>query len=220
MTLDLWLTFSGASLALCLLPGPTIMMIVGYALSGGKRTGLWTLPGVAAGDVVAITLSLAGLGAVMATSALAFTVLKWIGVLYLVWLGIKLWRAPVNFDELPAETSADSGQGGNSGKAHGRGWPMAVHAFTVTALNPKGIAFFVAFLPQFVVPSAPVLPQLVLLGTTFSVIALVVCAGYVLLAGQVGQAIRTPGLRRAVNKVGGGCMIGAGAMTALVSRAN
>ena len=96
---------------------------------------------------------------------------------------------------------------------------MFGRAFAVTALNPKSIAFFVAFLPQFITPAAPVLPQMLVLGATFLVLATVNAAGYAVLAGGVRTTIRRPAVLRAVNRLGGGILIGAGVVTATLKRA-
>jgi homoserine/homoserine lactone efflux protein len=93
MPLELWLAFALASTILLTIPGPTVTLVVSHALAGGRRTGLATVPGVALGDLTAMTISLLGAGAVLAASAALFTVLKLVGALYLVWLGVRLWRA-------------------------------------------------------------------------------------------------------------------------------
>src|SRR5471032_3334739 len=95
MTLSLWAAFVAASSILLVIPGPTVLLVVSYALGQGWRTALPMAIGVALGDFTAMTLSMLGLGALLAASATLFTVLKWIGAVYLVYLGIKLWRAPV-----------------------------------------------------------------------------------------------------------------------------
>src|SRR4051812_19672722 len=137
MTVEAWLAFVGASIVLLAIPGPTVTLVVGYALGTGKRAVWATVAGVALGDFTAMTLSLLGLGAVLAASADLFTALKWIGAAYLVYLGIKLWRAE------PMIGDAAGGEAGRSARG------IMGHAFAVTALNPKGILFFVAFVPQF-----------------------------------------------------------------------
>ena len=207
MTLEIWLAFVVASTVLLLIPGPTIMLVVSYALSDGRRTGWSTVPGVALGDFVAMSASLAGMGAVIAASAELFTVLKLVGAGYLIYLGIRMWRA----DPTPAGNGA--GPGGRNGRT------MFGRAFAVTALNPKSIAFFVAFLPQFITPTAPVLPQMVVLGATFLVLATINAAGYAVLAGGVRTTIRRPSVLRAINRLGGGILIGAGVLTATLKRA-
>src|SRR5471030_1539215 len=93
MTLSLWAAFVAASSILLVIPGPTVMLVVSYALGQGWRTALPMAIGVALGDFTAMTLSMLGLGALLAASATLFTMLKWIGAAYLVWLGLKLWRA-------------------------------------------------------------------------------------------------------------------------------
>lgn len=92
MPFETWLAFTAAAAVLLVIPGPTILLVVSYALGQGWRTALPMAVGVALGDFTAMTLSLLGLGALLAASATVFTILKWIGAAYLVWLGIKLWR--------------------------------------------------------------------------------------------------------------------------------
>src|SRR4051794_26234569 len=141
MTLELWAAFVAASAILLIIPGPTVLLVVSYALGQGWRAALPMALGVALGDFTAMTLSMLGVGALLATSAMLFTVLKWIGAAYLVWLGIKLWRAGGTLDARPRHDRASA-------------LKMLGHAWLVTALNPKGITFFVAFLPQFLDPRA------------------------------------------------------------------
>ncbi len=95
MSLEAWFAFAAASAIMLAIPGPTILLVVSYALGHGRKTALATVTGVALGDFTAMTASLFGLGAVLAASATLFTVLKWVGGAYLIWLGIKLWRAPI-----------------------------------------------------------------------------------------------------------------------------
>jgi len=207
MEWQIWTAYAAASTALLLLPGPTVLLVVGYALSSGKRSAWTTIPAVALGDVVAVTLSLAGLGTVLATSATLFVVLKWLGAAYLVYLGVKLWRADPVLDETAEAAPA-------------KGWSVAGHAFAVTALNPKSIAFFVAFLPQFIDPAAAALPQFLILGVTFVLLAAIIVTGYAMVAGSVRDRLRRPELMRLVNRLGGSLLIGAGIMMAALRRSN
>jgi threonine/homoserine/homoserine lactone efflux protein len=205
MTLELWLAFTVAASVLLAVPGPTILLVVGFALRHGTRAALGTVGGVVTGDALAMTLSLAGVGAVLAASATLFTGLKLAGAAYLVWLGVRAWRAPVPDRRIEPPSVA--------GRVMGR------QAFVVTALNPKSIAFFVAFMPQFVTPTAPVLPQLFLLGTTFLVLAALNAAAYAVLAGRLQRRLRDGHALRWANRVGGGFLIGAGLLTATLRRA-
>lgn len=205
MTLELYFAYIVATLIVLAIPGPTIMLVVSYALTHGRKSAFATVMGVGLGDATAAAASLMGLGAVLAASATAFTALKWVGAVYLVWLGIKMWRSRPT--ALGTHQVADV-------PARKIFW----HAYLVTALNPKAIVFFIAFLPHFIAPSAPVVPQLAILGTTFVVLGIVNAAVYALAAAAVGQKLRSPSLLRLVSKIGGGFLISAAAMTATLQR--
>lgn len=201
MTLETWLAFAAASLIAVMIPGPVVVFILGRSLGGGWRMALPTVGGVALGDAVALTASLAGLGALLAASAAAFTVAKWLGAAYLIWLGVKLWRAPLGEAvALPARHAFRD-------------------AFLVTVLNPKSIAFFVAFVPQFLDPARPFLPQAALVLVTFVGLGALNALGYALLAGTLSEAVQRPAIRRGFNRLGGGMLIGAGLATAAMRRA-
>lgn len=206
MSLQAWLAFTAASTLLVLIPGPTVLLVVSYALGQGWRAALPMAVGVALGDFTAMALSLAGLGALLATSATAFTALKWAGAAYLVWLGIKLWRAGAALDARPRTEAAPAGR-------------MLGHAWLVTALNPKGITFFVAFLPQFLDPAAPLGLQLAIAAPTFLALVFANAVGYALLASRARRFVRDARAVRAVNRVGGSLLIGAGLATATVRSA-
>jgi threonine/homoserine/homoserine lactone efflux protein len=137
-----------------MIPGPTVVLVVSYALGQGWRTALPTAIGVALGDFTAMTLSMLGLGALLAASSNLFFVVKWIGAVYLIWLGVRLWRAGQTFGATPVPARSSPGT-------------MLAHASLVTALNPKSITFFVAFLPQFLDFEADYLSQMVIFETTF-----------------------------------------------------
>ena len=202
MTLETWLAFVAAAAIVLAIPGPTVMLVVSYALGEGRRSAWATVAGVALGDFTAMTLSLVGLGALLATSALLFTVLKWTGAAYLIYLGVRLWRAKPELDGIGAAKGE---------RSH---WSMMGHAFAVTALNPKSIAFFIAFLPQFIAAAAPIVPQMIVLETTFLVLAALNAALYAILADRVRTRIRNASVLRTVNRIGGGILIGAGIATA------
>ncbi|MBX4941619.1 LysE family translocator [Rhizobium binae] len=204
MSFEAWLAFAAASAIMLAIPGPTILLVVSYALGHGRRTAFATVSGVALGDFTAMTASLFGLGAVLATSAALFTILKWIGGAYLIWLGIKLWRAPVigepvaDNDNLPEEKSLK----------------IFLHAYVVTALNPKSIVFFVAFVPQFLNPALPFFGQMAIMEATFLVLAILNASTYAFLANSARGLIRKASIQRAVNRTGGTLLIAAGAVTA------
>jgi threonine/homoserine/homoserine lactone efflux protein len=197
MTLATFLAFLAASGILLLIPGPTVLLVVSYALGQGLRTALPIAIGVALGDFTAMTLSMLGLGALLAASGAVFTLLKWLGAAYLIWLGVKLWRAGGRLDATPKCDATPPLR-------------MLLHAFMVTALNPKSLTFFIAFLPQFLDRNADFLTQMLILEASFLVLALGNVVGYALVASRARALMRN---RRAVtfaNRLGGSLLIGAG----------
>jgi threonine/homoserine/homoserine lactone efflux protein len=202
MALDHWLAFVATSAVLLAIPGPTVLLVISYALGHGRRSASSTVAGVALGDFTAMTASMLGLGALLATSAALFTVLKWVGAAYLVFLGVKLWRAPV------AEAAVDAAA------PIARPGRIFLHAYAVTALNPKSIVFFIAFLPQFLDGARAVLPQLVIFEASFLALATLNALTYALLASAARRTIRKPRVQRTVNRTGGTLLIGAGALAA------
>jgi len=203
MSIETWLAFAAASAVLLVIPGPTILLVISYALGRGLRTALPVALGVALGDFTAMTLSLLGLGALLAASALLFTVFKWIGAAYLVWLGIALWRAG---GRLNVEARADRAPA----------LQMMGHAWLVTALNPKSITFFVAFLPQFLDPAIGFCQQLLIFEATFLCLAFANAIGYGLIASRARRLLENEQAIGMFNRVGGGLLIGAGLAAASV----
>ncbi|MCO4318355.1 LysE family translocator [Phyllobacterium sp. 21LDTY02-6] len=208
MSIEHWLAFVAASAVLLAIPGPTILLVISYALGHGKRFAAATVAGVALGDFTAMTASMLGLGALLATSAAVFTALKWIGAAYLVYLGVKLWRAPVG------QPQVEEGQARNEKASR-----IFLHTYVVTALNPKSIIFFVAFLPQFLDTTRPIFAQMAIFEATFLVLATLNAGLYALMASMARQTIRKPRIQRIVNRTGGSLMIGAGILAAGFKRA-
>ncbi len=208
MSLEIWIAFALASAVLLAIPGPTVMLVVSYALGRGRDSAWATVPGVSLGDLTAMTVSLAGAGAVLAASATLFMVLKLCGAGYLVWLGIGLWRA------VPEKLAIE--RGARVPKEYRR---MFWNAYVVTALNPKSIVFFIAFVPQFVVADAPLMPQFATMIATFVGLAAVNTALWAVLVGEMRLRFERPGTLKLINRTGGGFLIGAGVLTALARRA-
>ena len=206
MSIELWIAFVIASSVLLAVPGPTVMLVVSYALGRGKQTAWATVPGVTLGDFTAMTASLLGAGAVLAASSTLFTILKLAGAGYLIWLGIGLWRVEPKLAGLEDTSSGSSSRS------------MFWNAYIVTALNPKSIVFFVAFVPQFVDPASSVLPQFVILEATFLFLAALGAAIWAILAGNLRDRFRRPETLRRVNRAGAGFLIGAGLLTAATQR--
>ncbi|MFC6633006.1 LysE family translocator [Microbulbifer taiwanensis] len=206
MSVELWLAFSLASVVLLMIPGPTILTVISYSATQGSRARWPLVAAVALGDAVALTMSLLGLGALLAASAAWFVAVKWVGGLYLLYLGVRLLRAGV-------EPLA-----GNPEPAALPRRRLFADTFLVTALNPKGIVFFVAFLPQFVDTEAALLPQFALLGMTFVLLAGLNTALYSLFAASARGALGSPRALRRFNLAGGSLMSLAGIWTLLARR--
>lgn len=206
MPIELWFAFVAASAVLLVIPGPTILTVISYSVAHGGRANIPLVAAVALGDSTALVLSLLGLGALLATSAFWFTVVKSVGGLYLLYLGAKLLRAGVGGALASAPT------------ATGSRWRLFAHTYMVTALNPKGIVFFVAFLPQFISPGAGVSQQLWVLSATFVVLATVNAAGYAMFAASARRLLSSTRAQRRFNFAGGSLLSVAGIWALLARR--
>ncbi len=206
MTLAHWLPFAIASAILVAIPGPTVLLVISYALGHGRRYAMITTAGVALGDLTSMTASMPGLGVVLAASATLFTALKWVGAAYLIYLGIKMWRTPANPVDAPSAAETHTGR-------------IFAHAYAVTALNPKSIVFFVAFVPQFIDTQVATWSQIAVFEATFVALGTANALGYAFLASAARRAVRSPGVQLAVNRTGGTLLIGAGMVAALWKKA-
>ncbi|MEP3639756.1 MAG: LysE family translocator [Paracoccaceae bacterium] len=206
MSFDLWLTFAAASTALLILPGPTLLMVLSYALTQGRRVAIASALGVATGDFIAMSLSVIGLGALFLASATAFTILKWAGAIYLIYLGLRMLRTPADQSALVDKPSNTT----------------AIKVFrdltAVTALNPKSNTFFIAFVPQFISPEAPFAPQAAILVGTFVAIAAVNALVFALSANAMRSRMTRPSVQNWLSKCGGLTLIGMGLLTMTLRR--
>lgn len=158
MDLNTWLIYLLAAVGLSLSPGPNGLLALTHGALHGRRLTLFTIAGGALGFVLLIALSMFGIGALLQTSLLWLTVLKWVGGAYLVWLGIQVWRSP----PLGTTLAASGGQA-RAGVLFRQGLLSAV-------TNPKGILFFAAFLPQFIDPTRSLWLQFVVMAGTFALV--------------------------------------------------
>ena len=204
----MWLAFVLAAEVLLIIPGPTNILVISQSLAHGRRAVLPLTAGVTLGDFAAMSLSFLGLGAVLASSSAAFTVLKWIGAVYLVFLGLRLWLSK-------PETGGISTPGRRTSSLS-----LFRSALMVTAMNPKSIAFFVAFLPQFISIQNHAFPQFLLLGSTFLMLAALNATLYGVFAGRLRDAMQNPKVRRCFDLCGGTALIVAGVATASVQRSS
>ena len=201
MSLALFTAFVAATTALMLIPGPNVALIVANSLRFGVRGGLVTVLGTSAAMIVQLAVASLGVGALLGTLGRAFEALRWIGVAYLLVLGALAWVAPA--DDL-SQTQAVS-----PGKTFGCG-------FAVSLTNPKTLAFYAAFLPQFLDPAAPLGRQMAILSVTFVTTALIVDSGWAMLAGRARGALARFGGAR--NRLSGAVLAGAAVGLALARR--
>ena len=206
MSLELWFAFVVSSAVLLVIPGPTILTVISYAMAFGRRARIPLVAAVALGDSTALALSVLGLGALLATSALWFAAVKLVGGLYLVYLGARLLRTGISSIDLPLP------------QAPGSRWRLFANTYLVTALNPKGMVFFVAFLPQFINPGASAAPQLWLLAVTFVVLAILNATFYAVFAASARRVLSSSNARRGFNIAGGSLLLAAGIWALLTRR--
>lgn len=202
-----WLTFFAASWAISISPGPGAIASMSAGLNHGFRYGYVTIIGLVLGIWTQLLVVGVGLGALVAASSTAFTVVKWLGVGYLVWLGVQQWRAPAR----PMVAATDSTEV-ISQRA------LILKAWMINIVNPKGTVFLLAVVPQFITLSAPLLPQYLTIGATLAFTDMVVMAGYTALASRVLGALKEPSHIRAMNRTFGGLFVVAGSLLALFKR--
>lgn len=208
MDLSLLMTFVGATLLLLIIPGPTVVLVLTYALTQGRRVAVASAAGVALGDFIAMTASLVGLGALVLASSTLFAALKWVGAAYLVWMGIGMIRSAGSAKAIQIEDAPQLSAGA-----------VFRNAAIVTALNPKGIVFFIAFVPQFIRTDAALAPQFAILIATFVSLATINVLVYALLADLLRATIRRPSVLAWMTRIGGGVLIAMGVLTATLRKA-
>lgn len=208
MTLETWLAFFVACWVISLSPGAGAIASMSCGLQYGFWRGYWNAIGLQIALALQIAVVAAGVGAVLATSSLAFSLIKWFGVAYLLWLALKQWRAvPEMLDDSAAP------------RPIGRPLTLVLRGFLVNASNPKAIVFILAVLPQFLDPQRDLVVQYLHMGTTMVVVDLIVMAGYTGLASKVLRLLHTPRQQRLVNRSFAAMFAGAAALLATVRRA-
>jgi threonine/homoserine/homoserine lactone efflux protein len=205
MSFQLWLAFVAASAVVLVIPGPTILTVISYSVAYGRRANAPLVAAVALGDSTALVVSLFGLGALLVTSAFWFTVVKSLGGMYLIYVGVKLLRAGASSAALVAPLARGSRLG------------LFANTYAVTALNPKSIVFFVAFLPQFINHGDRVSQQLWILTATFVSMAALNATLYAIFAGSARKLLDSPRSRQRFNVAGGSLLLAAG-MWGLLAR--
>ncbi|MDP3475147.1 LysE family transporter [Hydrogenophaga sp.] len=213
MDLNVWLAFFAASWVIAISPGSGAVLSMSHGLAYGVRQSSATIAGLQLGLAVILLIAGVGVGALLLASATAFTVVKVLGAAYLIWLGLKQWRSPVDA-QAPAAGAA---------LVKHPGLPTVrervLTGFMTNVTNPKGIVFMVAVLPQFIDPNRPLWLQLLILLATSIGVDLVVMHGYAFLASRAQRWLATAKARRAQNRVFGGVLMAMGASLIMVKRA-
>lgn len=209
MELSTWLAFFAASWAISISPGAGAVAAMSAGLNHGFRRGYFTTFGLVLGIWLQVIVVSLGLGALVATSSTAFLVVKWLGVAYLVFLGIQQWRAPA----IPMAAKAEAGAALVTRRS------MVLRAIMINAFNPKGTVFLLAVVPQFMNLAQPLLPQYLIIAATLGFTDLVVMAGYTALAARVLGALKSPAHIRTMNRTFGGLFVFAGSLLAMFKRA-
>lgn len=203
MTTEIWLTFVLTASIILVIPGPTIIYVVGQSLSHGRKASVPLTIGVISGDALCILLSLLGVSALLTLFSTSFLILKYLGAAYLIYLGLRMMRANIDVGHEQNISSYSSKS-------------IFRDVFLVNALNPKGIMFYSAFMPQFVNPQGNVLYQFGVLATTFLLLALINVISYSLLASTAGNLFKSHNFVKGFNLTGGLCLICAGLYSATI----
>ena len=198
MAFEMWLGFFAACWIISLSPGAGAIASMSCGLQYGFLRGYWNALGLQVALVAQIAIVAAGLGAVLAASEMAFTLIKWFGVAYLIYLGIRQWRA------LPTDLADESVV-----RPVGKPMTLVMRGFLVNISNPKALIFILAILPQFIDPAAPLLIQYVIIAATMVVVDLIVMAGYTGLASKVLRLLKTPRQQRRLNRTFASLFVGA-----------
>lgn len=201
MLMENWIAYVIAYAVISIIPGPSVFMVIGQSLSRGRRAALACIAGDVTGGVIVMTASYLGLGLILASSSLAFITLKWLGVAYMAWLGIAQIRAAraLSHNSPVAVATARGSLGAG---------------FLTGVLNPKAIMFYMAFLAQFIDPSARQAPQFLILMATSTIIVALVLSAYALLATSVSARLQSLNARRRMGYAGGTCLLGGSAFMA------
>jgi len=207
MALDMWLAFVVAAILIAISPGAGAIQAMATGMTHGVRRGYWSIAGMEVGLMLQLALVAIGLGAAVASSVVAFNVVKWIGVLYLVYLAVRQWRSVTTDLRAKIGTTVD-----------GRRLGLLTRGFLVNATNPKSLVFFLAVLPQFVVPTAPLLPQYLAIGATMVAVDLVVMGLYTGLAVRLVEWLHTPRQQTILNRVFSGLFATAAVVLSLMRR--
>lgn len=204
MPLDTYVAFVIATTIMILLPGPSVMLTIGHSITHGTRAALLTVAGTSVAIIGQLIVAAAGMTSLLLVVADWFEAIRWLGVAYLIYVGVQYWRTAEDVDDEAPHPG------------HGR--KLFWQGFVVSATNPKSLAFYAAFFPQFITVGTGIAEQLAILCVTFFIIATVLTAGYAVLAGNARRFVTSPSAAKLRNRISGTLVIGAGVGLALVRR--
>lgn len=208
MSWGIWALFAVTETALCFTPGPAVLLVLSQGLARGTASSIWSSLGILAGNTMYFVLSGTGLGAALLASYELFSVIRWVGAAYLIWLGITAFvgTSPVFsvYRSHDAPVPRDR---------------IFMNGFVLQASNPKALVFFTALLPQFIDPRASVLTQVTILAVTSVLIEFFVLRAYGALAGRLTELAKRPRFAGLANRIAGSMLIGAGIGMARLRRA-
>ncbi|MEJ8472995.1 LysE family translocator [Roseibium algae] len=197
MAIEAWLAFTMASIILTLIPGPSVLLVIGQAVAKGKKAAIICILGDVIGGLLLIGLSFMGVGALLATSAVLFQIVKWAGVFYLAYLGYRQIMDAKNGADFIVETQEESSS-----------WASFWAGLITAVLNPKAIVFYMAFLSQFIDPDRSMALQLTIMAITSSFAVCIPLGGYALLAARARLMFQSRAAQKKVGYTGGACLIG------------
>lgn len=208
MTWQIWSAFAIIETALCLTPGPAVLLVLSQALRHGTLRTIWSIQGILAANTFYFVLSATGIGAILLASYDLFFAIKWIGAAYLVWLGASAFFGKSKTFSLKRADATPV-----------RDSRLYLNGFVLQMSNPKALLFFTALLPQFINPHAAIVPQVTILALTSVVIEFLVQLFYAVLAGRAAHLASRPRFARITERVAGSLLIGAGIGMAALRRA-
>ena len=215
MNLSTWWIFVTATFLISAAPGPNMLLIMNQSVRFGLRASIYSMAGCMTALMIMFTLSALGLGVVLQNAPAVFDALRWLGALYLAYLGYKVWTAPVTSSSI--NDSKNDSTLGNKYKGY-NAFSLYKTGFFTAGSNPKALLFAAAFLPQFIQASLPQAPQLLILLATFSVLEILWYFIYALGGLSMAQQLRKPNILRWFNRVTGGAFIGFAGLMAVMKR--
>ena len=228
MSLSTWWIFVTATFLISAAPGPNMLLIMNQSVRFGLRASIYSMAGCMTALMIMFTLSALGLGVILQQSPAVFDALRWLGALYLAYLGYKVWTAPVAATSADETTTAGnqnnmvekikSSSSLGSKNAGYNAFSLYKTGFFTAGSNPKALLFAAAFLPQFIQASLPQVPQLLILLATFSVLEILWYFAYALGGLSMAQQLRKPKVLRWFNRVTGGAFIGFAGLMAVMKR--